>query len=216
MRLHAEHPEEGFGAAALFASERGRARSLLELLHESSAEIRRGVDTALLERERELERIIARKAEQQTRSGKQTEAEAIAAVKELDALATELEQVQSRIRETSPQYAALTHPVPLELSEIQTKVLDDDTVLLEYALGSEKSFVWAVTTTSMDVFELRTACGNRIRSAAPVRPADGAQSEAARGDTRSESQTHPPGRSGLSVRRGKRHQDASGSRRVED
>ena len=154
MRLHVEHPEEGFGAAALFASERGRARSLLELLHESSAEIRRGVDTALLERERELERIIARKAEQQTRSGKQTEAEAIAAVKELDALATELEQVQSRIRETSPQYAALTHPVPLELSEIQTKVLDDDTVLLEYALGSEKSFVWAVTTTSMDVFEL--------------------------------------------------------------
>ena len=76
MRLHVEHPEEGFGAAALFASERGRARSLLELLHESSAEIRRGVDTALLERERELERIIARKAEQQTRSGKQTEAEA--------------------------------------------------------------------------------------------------------------------------------------------
>ena len=62
-----EHPEEGFGAAALFASERGRARSLLELLHESSAEIRRGVDTALLERERELERLISRKAEQQTR-----------------------------------------------------------------------------------------------------------------------------------------------------
>jgi CHAT domain-containing protein/predicted negative regulator of RcsB-dependent stress response len=154
MRLHGEHPEKGFGAAALFASERGRARSLLELLHESSAEIRRDVDTALLERERELERIIARKAEQQTRSGKQTEAETIAAVKELDALATELEQVQSRIRETSPQYAALTHPVPLKLSEIQTKVLDGDTVLLEYALGSEKSFLWAVTPTSMDVFEL--------------------------------------------------------------
>jgi CHAT domain-containing protein len=95
-----------------------------------------------------------RKAEQQTRSRKQTEAEAIAAVKELDALATELEQVQGRIRETSPQYAALTHPVPLKLGEIQTKVLDDDTVLLEYALGSQKSFVWAVTTTSMDVFEL--------------------------------------------------------------
>jgi CHAT domain-containing protein len=154
MRLHADRPEEGFGAAALFASERGRARSLLELLHESSAEIRSGVDMALLERERELERTIALKAEQQTRSGKQTEDEASAAVKELDALATALEQVQSRIRQTSPQYAALTHPVPLTLSEIQAKVLDDDTVLLQYALGREKSFVWTVTTTSMDVFEL--------------------------------------------------------------
>jgi len=165
MRLHREHPEKGFGAAALFASERGRARSLLELLHESSAEIRRGVDTALLERERELERIIARKAEQQTRSGKQTEAEAIGAANELDALATDLEQVQSRIRETSPQYAALTQPVPLELNEIQTKVLDDDTVLLEYALGPEKSFLWAVTPTSMDVFEL----GPRTEIEAAVR-----------------------------------------------
>jgi CHAT domain-containing protein/Flp pilus assembly protein TadD len=154
MRLHAQQPNEGFGAAALFASERSRARSLLELLHESNAEIRRGVDTVLLERERELERNIARKAEQQTRSRKQTEADALAAVKELDALATELEQVQSRIRETSPHYAALTHPVPLELREIQTKVLDDDTVLLEYALGSKKSFVWVVTTSSMDAFEL--------------------------------------------------------------
>jgi CHAT domain-containing protein/tetratricopeptide (TPR) repeat protein len=154
MRLHVEHPEEGFAAAALFASERGRARSLLELLHESSAEIRRGVDTALLVRERELERLISRKAEQQTRSRNQMEAEAVAAVKELDALATELEQVQGRIRDTSPQYAALTHPMPLKLREIQTKVLDDDTVLLEYALGAQKSFVWLVTTTSMDVFEL--------------------------------------------------------------
>jgi CHAT domain-containing protein/Tfp pilus assembly protein PilF len=165
MRLHAEHPAQGFGTAALFASERGRARSLLELLHESNAEIRRGVDAALLERERELERMIARKAEQQTRSGRQTAAEAVAAVKELDALATELEQVQSRIRETSPHYAALAHPVPLELREIQAKVLDEDTVLLEYALGSRKSFVWAVTTTSMDVFELppRTEIESAVR-----------------------------------------------------
>jgi hypothetical protein len=109
-----------------------------------------------------LERTIARKAEQQSRGGKETEAEASPPAKELDALATELEQVQGRIRDTSPQYAALTHPVPLTLSEIQTKVLDDDTVLLEYALGSEKSFVWAVTTTSMDVFEL-----HRVRKSNP-------------------------------------------------
>src|SRR6185369_6147335 len=37
-------------AAALAVVERGRARSLLELLGESGAEIRQGVDTALLDR----------------------------------------------------------------------------------------------------------------------------------------------------------------------
>ena len=156
MRLHAERPEEGFGAAALSATEKGRARSLLELLGESSAEIRRGVDAALLERERELERRISGKAEKQVRllNRKHTKAEAAAAVKELDALTADLERTQSRIRETSPQYAALTHPVPLNLAEIQSNVLDQDTVLLEYALGPEKSFVWVVTPSSMEVFDL--------------------------------------------------------------
>ena len=72
----------------------------------------------------------------------------------MDALASDLEQVQSRIRETSPQYAALTQPAPLRLDEIQTKVLDDDTILREYALGTEKSFLWAVSPSSIDVFEL--------------------------------------------------------------
>jgi CHAT domain-containing protein len=129
---------------------------LLELLGESGTEIRRGVDTALVKRERELERILSKKAAQQTRllSGKHTAAEAAAAAKELDALTTELDQVQSRIRDTSPQYAALTHPSPLNVREIQTKVVDDATVLLEYSLGARKSFVWAVTPSSVEGFEL--------------------------------------------------------------
>jgi hypothetical protein len=67
MLLHAERPGEGFGAAALLASEKGRARSLLELLAESGTEIRRGVDVALVNRELELERLISGQAEQQTR-----------------------------------------------------------------------------------------------------------------------------------------------------
>ena len=33
-------------------------------------------------------------------------------------------------------------------------MLDDETLLLEYALGEEKSFVWAVTPTSIKSFEL--------------------------------------------------------------
>src|SRR4029453_3413560 len=50
MRLHKDRPAEGHAAAALQASERARARSLLELLTEARAEIRQGVDPTLLER----------------------------------------------------------------------------------------------------------------------------------------------------------------------
>jgi len=156
MRKHAERPGEGFDEKALQASERGRARSLLEMLGESGTEIRSGVDQALLDRERELGRLIAGKAEFQMRmlSGKHTDADAAAVEKELASFALELEQVESRIRESSPQYAALTQTAPLGLREIQTKVLDEQTVLLEYALGTRKSFLWAVTPSSIDAFEL--------------------------------------------------------------
>jgi CHAT domain-containing protein len=120
-------------------------------------EIRRGADAALLGRERQLQRLIADKADRrlQLLNRKHSAEEAATAARELDTLATTLEQVQSQIRQTSPQYAALTHPATLSLQEIQTKVLDEDTILLEYELGSEKSFLWAVTSSSITSFELR-------------------------------------------------------------
>jgi CHAT domain-containing protein/tetratricopeptide (TPR) repeat protein len=156
LRLHARRPAEGFDGAALQASERGRARSLLEMLAESGKEIRRGVSASLVDRELELERLISEKSEEQTRllNGKHTLTEAMASQNEVRAIATELEQVQSKIRETSPQYAALTQPSPLKLHEIQTRLLDQDTVLLEYALGARKSFLFVVTVSSIDVFGL--------------------------------------------------------------
>ena len=156
MRLHRQRPSEGFDIAALEASENARARSLLEMLKEARAEIRQGVDPSLLDRERQLRETIADKAERQTRStmGKQSEEQRTAAEKELAALTTEFEQVQAQIRNTSPRYAALTEPVPLGLKSIREQVLDDDTLLLEYALGDDKSFLWAATPTSIKSFEL--------------------------------------------------------------
>jgi CHAT domain-containing protein len=156
MRLHKQNPSEGFDAAALDASERSRARSFLELLGEAQIEIRQGVDPALIERERMLRQSISDKAERQLRmlSGKHTQEQAAGAAKEIDALTTEYDQLQGRIRETSPRYAALTQPVPLGAKAIQQQVLDDDTVLLEYALGDEKSFLWAVTPARIKSVEL--------------------------------------------------------------
>jgi CHAT domain-containing protein len=156
MRLHQQHPTDGFDAAALAASEKGRARSLLELLAESRAEIREGVDASLLAREQQLRDLIAAKAEKQIRlhSGQNHEDAADKLAKEIDGLTTDYEQVLAQIRETSPRYAALTQPLPLSLKEIQTKVLDNDTLLLEYALGEERSFLWAVTQSSINTFEL--------------------------------------------------------------
>jgi CHAT domain-containing protein len=61
--------------------------------------------------------------------------------------------VQASIRKISPQYAALTRPQPLGFKEIQQQ-LDAGTLLLEYSLGEERSYLWAVSVDSLKTYVL--------------------------------------------------------------
>jgi len=156
MRLHQLQPTEGYDALALQATERARARSLLELLNEARLEIRQGVDPVLLEREHSLQKQLNGKAELQMRllSAKASPEQVAALVKETDELITRYQDTEAEIRVKSPRYADLTQPVPLNLKEIQQQLGDPGMLLLEYALGDERSYLWAVTSTSMRSFVL--------------------------------------------------------------
>lgn len=156
MQLHRRQPSAGLDAAALKAYEQGRARSLLDMLVEARADIRQGVDPDLLARERALRRSLNSEAEQQSRllAGKHTEAEASAARRKIEDLLTQFTGVEAELKASSPRYAALTQPAPLSLSEIQSEVVDAGTLLLEYALGEKRSYLWAVTRGSASSYEL--------------------------------------------------------------
>ncbi|MBC7910185.1 MAG: tetratricopeptide repeat protein, partial [Pyrinomonadaceae bacterium] len=156
MQSHALSPTNGHDMEAFNASEKARARSLLELLEEARADIRQGVDAALLEREDALQDLLNAKAERQTRllSGKHTKEQAEAMAQELAALIDEYTQIQARIKQASPRYATLTQPPILTLKEIQEQTLDADTMLLEYKLGEERSFLWAVTRSAFRSYDL--------------------------------------------------------------
>jgi len=156
MRFDQLHPKEGYSTAALQASERSRARSLLETLVEARVDLRQGINPDLLERERSLLQRLNAKNERLVRllSRAHTEQQAQEANTEIAKLATEFQQVQAEIRSKSPRYAALMQPQPLSLNEIQQQIVDADTLLLEYALGEERSFVWAVSPNTLLSFEL--------------------------------------------------------------
>ncbi len=156
MTLHQRRPGAGYDAAALEASERARARSLLEQLAESNADIRQGVAPQLLELERGLQSKLNAKATARANAFNKKETESLAKSldKEIDELTSRYQEVEARIRESSPRYAALTQPEPLKASEVQQQLLDEDTVLLEYALGENRSWLWAVTRNSLDSYEL--------------------------------------------------------------
>jgi CHAT domain-containing protein len=156
-RLHKRSPLEGFDAASLEASERARARSLLELLAEANVDIRRGVDKQLIEHERNLQKLITEKTDRRIRvlNSKHTEQQAAEVTRELGELMSFYHDVEAKIRNASPHYSALIQAQTLSLPEIQ-KLLDADTILLEYTLGDVQSHLWAVTPDSIDVYSLES------------------------------------------------------------
>jgi tetratricopeptide (TPR) repeat protein len=156
MRLHKLRPDEGYDRAALQTAERARARSLLERLAEANLKIRTGTDPALLERERSLRQLLNAKTERQMRllNSQHTAEQAAEVADEIKALTAQYQDVEAEIRAKSPRYAALTQPQPLNSEEIQRQALDDRTLLIEYFLGVERSYLWVVSASRVKSYEL--------------------------------------------------------------
>jgi CHAT domain-containing protein/tetratricopeptide (TPR) repeat protein len=156
MQLHQQNPSQGYDALAFHASERARARSLLELLTEANANIRQGVEPKLLEQERTLQQQLnaLERRRYELSSSQYTEQQLDEIKQQSQSLLTQLDQLKAEIRVTSPRYAALKYPEPLTLQQIQQQVLDDDTLLLEYSLGEDRSYLWAVSKTSITSYVL--------------------------------------------------------------
>jgi CHAT domain-containing protein/Tfp pilus assembly protein PilF len=156
MRLAAARPGQGFDRAAFEASEDAHARSLLDVLRESGAAIRTGVDPALAARQRDLERRLALKEDRLQAllgRGKGESAESRTLEIESEKIRAELDNLDAEIRRSSPRYAGLTHPGAASLEEIRA-LLDPETLLLEYSLGRERGYLWAVDAAGLRSFVL--------------------------------------------------------------
>lgn len=156
MQLDRRRPGQGFAAAALLASERARARSLVELMTESRADIRQGADPQLLKREHELQGLLRSQAQYQMevsfRAPNSAEAEEVK--HQIDQLRSKYQEIEAELRDENPRFLALTQPASLSLEQIQEELRDEDTMLLEYALGEERSYLWVVTANSLQSYEL--------------------------------------------------------------
>ena len=74
--------------------------------------------------------------------------------KELETLQTEYEAIENEI-ELPVRVTRRYRPTSrLTLAEVQQKVLDDQTVLLEYALRTDGSYLWAVSKSSVALHKL--------------------------------------------------------------
>jgi CHAT domain-containing protein len=174
---HQQQPSAGHDVIAFHASERARARSLLDLLAEARINIEQGVDPALKQRETTTYARISWLQSQliQANSRPSPDKNRIAQLEEdLKKVEGERAQLEIEIKQKHPRYAELQYPTPLGLKAIQG-LLDESTALLEYTVGKDRSFLFVVTRTNYQVAELPAAASlservMRLREALIMKP----------------------------------------------
>ena len=146
-----------FTAEGFRIAEQGRARSLLDVLADGHAVISAGVPPDLIKRRSDnlaKQQLIGAQLTGVSIAGetpKQTPTELEA---ELERLATEFETIENQIKAASPRLNSLVHTRSLTLDEVQRRVLDDETALLEYSFGEQSSYLWVVTRENATLFKL--------------------------------------------------------------
>src|ERR1043165_2439537 len=157
MRRHQMEPEGGFAVRAFEISESARARSLAELLRVTQTDLLPGIEPELAEQEKSLRQSLQVKADYKVallgRAYKKEEFDALET--ELARLEADYKRVVETIRARHPSYEQIAQPSAWDSRKIQEKVIaDDQTVFLEYSLGVDKSYVWAITHNNIRSYEL--------------------------------------------------------------
>jgi CHAT domain-containing protein/tetratricopeptide (TPR) repeat protein len=150
LLIDQKQPERAFEVL-----ERSRARTLLETLAAAHVDVRKGVDASLVEQERALHQKLTAESNYRVQlvGGQHTEEKIKEVDRQIAGVLSQYEDIEGRIRVASPAYAALTQPQPLT-DEQARQLLDDDTVLLEYSLGKDRSLLFAVTPSNLNTYGL--------------------------------------------------------------
>ena len=106
-------------------------------------DVRTGVDAKLVQRERALEKQLNTLAASRVQSQSRTQSPETIASIERDITRVEQERDASRSRSAAPARGPRPSliPQPLATRDIQRDLLDNDTLLLEFLLGEERSYV---------------------------------------------------------------------------
>ncbi|MCZ6642283.1 MAG: CHAT domain-containing protein, partial [Gammaproteobacteria bacterium] len=158
LTLHKTTGQDQYLRAALTASERGRARMTMDLVNQAAIEVESTVDPKLQRRKNDLfEELAALRHQRDTMStdheGGQDDKERDNIVFNMGEVENQLNLLELSMQKSSSRYANLTAPDLLSAAQIQS-VLDPDTVLLQYQLGDETSFLWVVDHQNITGFDL--------------------------------------------------------------
>jgi CHAT domain-containing protein len=156
MQFDRVEPGKGYDVQALLVSDQSRARSLIDLLSRQPADSSADVSPEILEHERELRGLISAQAQYQMElrlSGKNPD-EVAEVSNEVAQLRAEYQEVEAQLWKQTPKLDSVRSYAPTSLKQVQDELRDPNTMLLEFALGDEHSYLWAVTANSFQSYEL--------------------------------------------------------------
>jgi CHAT domain-containing protein/Tfp pilus assembly protein PilF len=150
MERHRREPGRGWDARALEISNRARARGLFEGLAVANIDIMTNGQPAVVAAARSLEeRIRAQEGRRMELLGRPAAGRAVAALdRDIRDLLLEHDRLVGRLGSAGLGQALRSQPPALDVRDIQ-RLLDEDTLLLWYALGTEGSFLWVVGASSL-------------------------------------------------------------------
>ena len=155
MQLHELRPDSGFDEIAFGATERSRARGFLAELGEERSGTFQSLPPELRDRrDRLIQLINASHLEQEALAGAAARPAEAARAGQLRELMLRWEALQSEMQRSDPGYARQPAPEILSLRQVQRRLLDDETQLLAYSLGTERSYLWWVTAETWRSFAL--------------------------------------------------------------
>ncbi|MBI4853664.1 MAG: CHAT domain-containing protein [Acidobacteria bacterium] len=154
MQLSKTNPNMGYQKQAFQVNERARNRFLQDILTNIRPTIN-DVSPQLIAQERKVNQLIRNKIRSQMKllSADYSPQQLGNITRDLEKFSAEYEQIQKEIKQKAPIYGQLVYPDPIALNETQ-KLLDKDTILLEYWLGDQHSYLWVITPNKVESFEL--------------------------------------------------------------
>ncbi len=156
MKMHRLSPNENYAIGALQSAEKSRARSILENLSLAEADFIKDAAPEIVKREKEIRVLLNSKVDKLTAllSNNADKAETEKLDGEINELEHELEEIKATLKQNSPIYSAIKNPAPFDVGELQSEILDENSLLLEFSFGKEESYLWLVGKTEVNSYIL--------------------------------------------------------------
>ncbi len=152
--LYSLDPDKEYGEEMFLAAEKGKAQSFLDNLEESQIDISKNLSDEYEKRELEITNRISVNIEKISKGSNSSMSDMELFKKEIFQAEEDYTHLLNQMLAEKVNISKVISPIPFSLNYLQDRYMDPETVLIEYSLGEDKSFVFFVSKNIFKIFEL--------------------------------------------------------------